>query len=191
METLGKYTIDNVLEMHDDWVVGIADKPAVYICNGVSYKVKRSSQRYSVFANSLSCFACDAKGEYFLLQRSPSDPPGKAHFNLYGEFLGEPILFTKDHIQPRSKGGKDRLENYHTMCLRCNMAKSDNEDLIRPLDILKHRFDYESKILETMANKMRNKDSDQLLIDKFNLLFSQLEELKKIISIVERDEYDK
>jgi 5-methylcytosine-specific restriction endonuclease McrA len=36
-----------------------------------------------------------------------------------------------DHINPRSKGGKDVLENYQTLCNICNLGKSnrDNTDL--------------------------------------------------------------
>ena len=33
---------------------------------------------------------------------------------------------TKDHILPKSKGGKDEIDNYQTMCIRCNKAKGNN-----------------------------------------------------------------
>ena len=35
----------------------------------------------------------------------------------------EEILFTKDHITPRSKGGKNHISNYQTMCSKCNEGK--------------------------------------------------------------------
>ena len=39
------------------------------------------------------------------------------------------ILFTKDHILPRSKGGKNWLQNYQTMCYNCNQEKADRKEI--------------------------------------------------------------
>lgn len=36
------------------------------------------------------------------------------------------MLFTKDHIHPRSKGGANSLKNYQPMCSPCNGAKADS-----------------------------------------------------------------
>jgi len=43
------------------------------------------------------------------------------------------VILHIDHIIPRSKGGKDEIENYQTMCDICNIGKSnkDNTDLRR------------------------------------------------------------
>ena len=48
------------------------------------------------------------------------------HFNLYaiGE-NGNWILMTKDHITPKSRGGRDHLSNLQTMCDQCNNRKGD------------------------------------------------------------------
>ena len=46
------------------------------------------------------------------------------HFNLYGINKNyEEILFTKDHIIPKSKGGDNKISNYQTMCYNCNYKK--------------------------------------------------------------------
>lgn len=49
--------------------------------------------------------------------------------NLYGleEVNGEnrEILFTLDHVVPKSKGGDNSMANMQTLCRRCNLAKAD------------------------------------------------------------------
>ena len=38
------------------------------------------------------------------------------------------VILHVDHIVPRSKGGKDTLENYQTLCHLCNLGKSNKDD---------------------------------------------------------------
>lgn len=37
------------------------------------------------------------------------------------------VILHVDHIIPRSKGGKDTLENYQTLCHECNIGKSNKD----------------------------------------------------------------
>ncbi|KAA9341139.1 HNH endonuclease [Larkinella humicola] len=37
------------------------------------------------------------------------------------------IVLHVDHIQPRSLGGKDEIENLQTLCLKCNIGKSNKD----------------------------------------------------------------
>jgi 5-methylcytosine-specific restriction endonuclease McrA len=54
------------------------------------------------------------------------DSPDKFHLNLYGiDSNGREVMLTKDHIIPRSKGGKNKLSNYQPMCIHCNKKKAD------------------------------------------------------------------
>jgi 5-methylcytosine-specific restriction endonuclease McrA len=52
----------------------------------------------------------------------------RPHFNLYchkpeeGENM---VLMTKDHIVPKSKGGKNHISNMQTMCCHCNSTKGN------------------------------------------------------------------
>lgn len=91
--------------------------------DGVIYSLK--SQRLRLFHDSgITCVTCGLEGKYFVLETASMKD--KAHLNLYG--IGEDsaeILFTKDHIVPKSKGGPNRMENYQTMCTICNFAKGN------------------------------------------------------------------
>ncbi len=86
------------------------------------------SDRYlTFFTKGYECPCCGLSATCFALERS-----GKAkryHLNLYGSFEGKEILFTKDHIIPKSKGGKDELSNYQTMCLKCNNKKGASVEM--------------------------------------------------------------
>lgn len=43
----------------------------------------------------------------------------------FGKFKRYISLRTKDHIIPKSKGGKDIAKNYKYCCKRCNLLKAD------------------------------------------------------------------
>lgn len=92
--------------------------------NGVSVKI--TSQRYKVFQNSLFCYKCGIKGEYFAIEKPNVDNCTHYHLNLYGKDKnGNEILLTKDHVHPKSKGGKNHISNYRTCCEKCNKEKAD------------------------------------------------------------------
>lgn len=94
------------------------------------HMVNMSSLRYRVFVSKgLECTRCGIKGQFFSLERAKKDETDKYHFNLYAiDEEGNPILMTKDHIIPKSKGGGNGLENLQTMCVRCNNKKADNTE---------------------------------------------------------------
>lgn len=85
-----------------------------------------TSNRYRVFATKgLTCVNCGIKGEFFSLERHKASIHDKYHFNLYARKNEKDILMTKDHIIPKSKGGKNCLNNYQPMCAECNFRKAD------------------------------------------------------------------
>lgn len=98
-----------------------------HIFDGVS--IKMGSARYKLFkTKGISCVQCQVEGKYFAIERtfSESIPNGRWHLNLYAiDDLGKEVLMTKDHIIPKSKGGKNELENYQPMCLVCNNKKGN------------------------------------------------------------------
>jgi len=89
--------------------------------------VPMGSHRYQLYAEKgTTCVRCGIKGTYFALERGRGDNPNRYHFNLYGRNKhGHEVMITKDHITPRSKGGKNKLSNYQPMCYKCNQRKAD------------------------------------------------------------------
>jgi 5-methylcytosine-specific restriction endonuclease McrA len=45
-----------------------------------------------------------------------------------GRSAANDVILHVDHIVPRSKGGKDELDNYQTLCHICNIGKSNKDD---------------------------------------------------------------
>jgi len=98
---------------------------------GVNFTIKRRSQRLRLFLKSyektgkVTCVKCGIEGAYFMLQAVNDEKP---HINLYTK---NGILMTKDHIVPKSKGGKDCMSNYQVMCATCNMKKGNTNGNIQ------------------------------------------------------------
>ncbi len=44
-----------------------------------------------------------------------------------GRSAADNVVLHVDHIVPRSKGGKDTIENYQTLCNLCNVGKSNKD----------------------------------------------------------------
>lgn len=85
--------------------------------------INMASDRYKVFSASKKCVGCGLEGSMMAMEKSEKDV--SYHFNMYGFDGINEILFTKDHIIPESKGGKNHVSNYQTMCVICNGKKSN------------------------------------------------------------------
>lgn len=87
--------------------------------------INMASDRYKIFSFNRKCVCCGLEGTIMAMEKGDKD--SSFHFNLYGlDSDGKEILFTKDHIVPKSKGGKNSIDNYQTMCIKCNEKKSNN-----------------------------------------------------------------
>jgi len=110
-------------------ILFLVDKKShMHIINeDITYKVNLSSGRLKTFKRSIKCVECGKIGNVMSLDRfrKKSKIPS-AHFNLYYKEDDKYILMTKDHIIPKSKGGKNHISNYQTMCESCNGKKADN-----------------------------------------------------------------
>ena len=92
-----------------------------------------NSLRYQIFERSNKCCYCGCEGILFLRCRDSANKSARFHLNLVGLKDGELILFTKDHITPKSKGGLDTIENMQTMCVICNRNKGNKEEGVTTL----------------------------------------------------------
>lgn len=91
------------------------------------FNVYPISLRYMLFyQKGTKCVRCGKLGTHFKLCGDPNT--NRRHFNLYAD---DGTLLTKDHIVPKSKGGKDCLENLQTMCEDCNAAKGNQCDDVK------------------------------------------------------------
>jgi 5-methylcytosine-specific restriction endonuclease McrA len=88
-------------------------------------RIHQYSLRYRTFHNSLVCVKCGRVGNLMGLEKACRDKHHTYHFNLYCVEGDIQIQMTKDHIIPKSRGGKDRIENMQTMCATCNRNKGN------------------------------------------------------------------
>ena len=85
------------------------------------YSLRNPEDRYNCFMKSgFDCKSCGKVGSIFAIEKIKSKSFQGYTINLYSE---DGAFFTKDHIIPKSKGGKDMLDNYQTMCWPCNAKK--------------------------------------------------------------------
>ena len=97
-----------------------------------TFNANGSSPRLICLKKNNRCVACKVVGTVWRLEAS-SHNDLKPHLNLYAvKDPGIPlnqltdedvILMTKDHILPKSQGGKENQSNLQTMCVICNMIK--------------------------------------------------------------------
>lgn len=89
-----------------------------------SYYIKCSATM-KVVASNPKCAICGAKANHAILCVNDK---GNHYVSFYTERNGKLVLFTKDHIVPRSCGGGDGLSNLQCCCEVCNIAKSNLTD---------------------------------------------------------------
>jgi len=129
----------SIEQMFNDLIECEFSKGRHYYADGYKIKVKMNSIRYKVFYQSyclgdktIKCKDCGVKATHFALEQhrhqviKQNCNPMAHHFNLYGiDDNGNEILFTKDHIVPKSKGGKNCIDNMQVLCTKCNLKKGN------------------------------------------------------------------
>lgn len=120
------YSIDDVYVKIKD-VLDIEKKCNYTIVNFDGDLIYGNSQRYQLFFHKgVKCVSCGITGEFFAKEKGRNDNSSRYHLNLYAiDKDGNEVLMTKDHIVPKSRGGKDCLDNYQPMCAICNSDKGN------------------------------------------------------------------
>ena len=68
---------------------------------------------------------CTAHGQYFAIEKAANDRDSKYHLNLYCMLNGQEVMMTSDHRIPKSRGGRDSLDNRQPMCYKHNAEKGN------------------------------------------------------------------
>lgn len=122
IETHGRFSLNFVFNK----VMNCRSRYAIVQSKTQIFHVKARNKKYQVFKRNPYCMLCGLEGQYFLLQRQIEVGPNSGHFNMFADVDGKPILFTKDHILPKSRGGPNDMYNLCTLCEPCNQSKADN-----------------------------------------------------------------
>lgn len=131
-----------------------------------------------VVAKSPKCCFCGAEATRAFIVENEE----KLGVRFYTEKNGQLVLFTKDHKNPKAKGGKDVFKNYQTACQRCNMLKSD---ISKNNEVSKAVVELREKVLSQRKEiKDLHKRADRLQVER-NLLEEELYEIYslKIVQI--------
>lgn len=85
-------------------------------------RVKVMGLRLESFIRKEPCITCGRQGTIFRIAAGKHSKKKDWHLTLWSN---DGIQMTKDHIVPKSKGGRDSLNNIQTMCTKCNSKKGN------------------------------------------------------------------
>lgn len=159
-EIFKKYEIEEIFSSVEK---GVIPDPIIYSKKDYQdSKTRAKIIKQMIERDGCHCQSCQKVPTYFAMGK---DNAGYWHLDLYSEVEGEHYMYTIDHIHPKSKGGKNHIDNYQLLCKVCNEDKSD----IVPGDIRKsnksNTHDFIGKKITSLQqqtkgilNKIKNHD---------------------------------
>lgn len=147
-----------------------------YLHGGIMYKISISDTSKIVARDPKCCFCGAEATKAFIVKQQNS-----FGIRFFTEKNGELILFTKDHKKPKSKGGRDKFNNYQTCCEVCNRLKgniSQDNELSKYVIELKKKIANQRYQISRMEqqNKILKKSLAELKAIKIVKLYLSLRE---------------
>lgn len=106
--------------------------------NGMHVNARSTRMRLFIEKHDLACHFCGIRVDFAAVEDNScknnnvykkNAVKATPHLNFYGiDNNGKEVLMTWDHIQPRSLGGKNSLENAQCLCCHCNGFKGNSFD---------------------------------------------------------------
>jgi 5-methylcytosine-specific restriction endonuclease McrA len=124
----------------------------------------RSLRYMTFYQKGCKCCVCGKEGTHFTLDPS-ADNPDRSHFNLRAD---DGTLMTRDHIIPKSKGGREHISNMQTMCVDCNKAKGN------------HMEGEEPPKMTIVAIESTNSEKRMEFVDENDAIFYVLNNIMKV-----------
>jgi hypothetical protein len=115
-------------------IIEIDDKGIIYFYVE-KYKIKLSGKKkYRLFSRGggICCAGCGIKPTHYWVEENTTAAGEVSHtLNLYGNHpeKGE-VMFNIDHIQPKSLGGSNSIDNMQIMCEICNTQKGNYFEIL-------------------------------------------------------------
>lgn len=100
------------------------------------------------------CLHCGKEPTTYALGK---DVANRWHMDLYSEESGGLLMYTIDHVFPKSKGGEDTLDNFQILCKVCNEDKGDdltNEPKVKTKSKRKYKPKYIKNKLESLTQQV-------------------------------------
>lgn len=141
--------------------------------DGNTHSVNMQSIIYELYVrDKCICQACGLVGTKMILEQHVSHGfAQKPHFQLYAEVNGKLILFNKDHIVSKSRGGTNQLDNYQLHCAICNNIKGKYDLTNEQVKELRKIFDNDKLTKKQKAHKIKilAQEMDQKSLIRYKL----------------------
>lgn len=154
--------------------------------DGKDYRVNIGASRLRVFKKNPICACCGIRATECSLdldfQATKEAGDARYHINLYaatgvkGQDHQHMILFARDHIIPKSKGGDETEENSQTLCFNCNCLKDSAE-----LDL-----EHMRKALFPAYRAYQSSKALRLAKERLHLHYVRLEKLQRAIDNIKQ-----